>query len=65
MSCFIEELGIGNAKRLVSHPTSRDQWESLTLRRYAILDTDMLKQYLEKYCQKHDIDMNDIQMTWN
>lgn len=65
MSCFIEELGIGNAKRLISLPTSCDQRESLTLHRYAIYNTTVLKQYLEKYCQKHDIDMNDIQMTWN
>lgn len=61
---MIEELGIGNAKRIIQNPDSRTQLESLTLKRYAILDVAMLERYLASYCEQHGIDMKDVKITY-
>ena len=46
---FIEELGYERAKYLVKHPNDKDQRDDLILRKYLIVDVNMLKRYIMEY----------------
>ena len=46
---FIEELGYERSKYLVKHPNDKDQRDDLILRKYLIVDVNMLKRYIMEY----------------